>query len=152
MYELIKDSLQAYASLTVFTGLLLFSVILGTFKKTKSLTSKKIRTVIRFGVSSALICFWTWFFVYINLYPISLAYYEYNHDYAEEKIGVIDSAERDGKDRIKIVIDGKEYIMVYSSVDLFLINGRDLDKGDIVKIIYGVKSKYIFDITKSNMP
>ena len=150
MYELIKDSLQAYASLTVFTGFLVSSVIFGTFKKTKSLT-QKIRTVIRFGVSGALVCFWAWFFVYINLYSISLAYYEYNHDYAEEKIGVIDSAERDGKDRMKIVIDGKEYIMVYSSIDPFLINGRDIDKGDIVKIIYGVKSKYIFDICEFNI-
>jgi len=45
-----------------------------------------------------------------------LAYYEYKHDFTEEKIGVVEGIEQDGKDRINIIIDNTEYTMVYSSV------------------------------------
>ena len=86
----------------------------------------------------------------MNLYPISLAYYEYNHDFAEEKIGVIDGIEQDGKDRLCLNIDNTEYTMVYSSVKHSIIEDRDIDKGDTVKIKFGVRSKYIFDIYELN--
>ncbi len=109
-----------------------------------------MKTVLRSSISSILICFWIWFFVYVNLYPISLAYYEYNHDFAEEKIGVIDSIEQDSKDRIKLIIGSTEYTMVYSSVSPAFIIGKDFDEGDTVKIKFGVESKYIFDIYKLN--
>ena len=150
MYELIKSSFQAYAFAAVFSGLWILLVVYGMFKKTKKIENKKIKTVLRFGISGVLVCLWAWHFVYINLYPISLAYYEYNHDFAEEKIGVIDGIEQDGKDRMNLIIDNTEYTMVHSSVSPAVIIGKDIDEGDTVKIKFGVRSKYIFDIYELN--
>ena len=150
MYELIKSSLSAYASAAAFAGLWCFLVIHGTFKKTKNTENKKIRTVLRFSVTGVLSGFWLWFFLYVNLFPISLAYYEYNHDSVEEKIGVVESVEQNGKDLIDLVIDNREYRMVYSSVKPFAVIGKDFDEGDTVKIKFGVRSKYIFDIYELN--
>ena len=146
LYELIKDSLQAYSFVAVFSALWILSAVYATFKNTKNIKNKKMKTVLRSSISSILICFWIWFFVYVNLYPISLAYYEYNHDFAEEKIGVIDDIEQDGKDRMNLIIDNTEYTMVHSSVSPAVIIGKDIDEGDTVKIKFGVRSKYIFDI------
>ncbi len=146
MYELIKSSLSTYAFVAAVFGLWSLLVIYGMFKKTKDIENKKIKTVLRFGISGVLVCLWAWHFVYINLYPISLAYYEYNHDFAEEKTGVIDGIEQDGKDRIYLTIDNEEYTMVDSSVSPAFIIGKDFDEGDTVNIKFGVRSKYIFDI------
>ena len=147
MYELIKSSLRFYAFVAAFSGLWSLLVVYGTFKKTKNIENKKIKTVLRFGVSGVLVCLWAWHFVYMNLYPISLAYYEYNHNFVEEKIGVIDTVEQDVKDRIYLTIDNTEYTMVYSSAS----SAIDIDEGDTVKIEFGVKSKYIFDICEFNI-
>ena len=150
MDELIKSSLLTYAFVAVFSGLWILLAIYGTFKSSKSIESKKMKTVLRFGISGVLVCLWAVHFVYMNLYPISLAYYEYNHDFAEEKIGVIDGIEQDGKDRIYLNIDNAEYTMVDSSVSPAFIIGKDIDEGDTVKIKFGVRSKYIFDIYELN--
>ena len=120
------------------------------FKKTKKIENKKIKTVLRFGISGVLVCLWAWHFVYINLYPISLAYYEYSHNSVEEKIGVINSIEQDGKDRIALIIDNTEYRLVHSSTDPAVIIGKDIAEGDAVRVTFGAKSKYVFDIYKSN--
>jgi len=146
VYELIKSSLLAYAFAAAFSGLWILLAVHGTFKNTKNIENKKMKTVLRFSIGSVLVCLWAWHFVYMNLYPISLAYYEYNHDFAEEKIGVIDRIEQDVKDRMNLIIDNTEYTMVYSSVSPAVIIGRDIDEGDTVKIKVGVRSKYIFDI------
>ena len=53
-----------------------------------------MRTFFRFIICSVLASFWVYFF--ILLYPDFLAYYEYNHDLAEETIGVIDKIESGG--------------------------------------------------------
>ena len=76
MYELIKSSLSTYAFVAAVFGLWSLLVIYDMFKKTKDIENKKIKTVLRFGISGVLVCLWAWHFVYINLYPISLAYYE----------------------------------------------------------------------------
>ncbi|MBR6769301.1 MAG: hypothetical protein IKM34_07440 [Clostridia bacterium] len=150
MENLIKTNVLTYAVLTAFTGFLLLSIIYGIFKKTKRIENKKKKTVLRFGISGVLVCFWIWFFIYVNLFPISLAYYEYSHDCVEERIGTIESIEQDGKDRINIIIDNTEYTMVHSSVNPAVAIGKDIDEGDTVKFIFGVESKYIFDIYESN--
>jgi len=150
LYELIKSSLQAYSFVAAFSGLWILSAVYGTFKNTKNMENIKLKTVLRFSIGSVLICFWIWFFVCVNLYPISLAYYEYNHDFVEEKIGVIDTIEQDGKDRIYLNIDNAKYTMVDSSVSHAVNIGRDIDEGDTVKIKFGVRSKYIFDIYELN--
>ena len=150
MYELIRSSLSTYAFIAAFFGLWSLLVIYGMFKKTKDIENKKIKTVLRFGISGVLVCLLAGHFVYMNLYPISLAYYEYNHDFTEEKIGVIDGIGQDGKDRMNLIIDNTEYTMIYSSVSPAVIIGKDIDEGDTVKIKFGVRSKYIFDIYKLN--
>ena len=150
MYELIKSSLLAYAFAAVFSGLWILLVVYGMFKKTKKIENKKIKTVLRFGISGVLVCLWAWHFVYMNLYPISLAYYEYNQEIVEEKIGVIESVEQSEKDRIYLTIDNTKYTMVDSSVSPAFIIGKDIDEGDTVKIKFGVRSKYIFDIYELN--
>ena len=150
MYELMKSSLQAYAFAAVFSGLWILLAVYGTFKNTKNIKNKKMKTVLRFSIGSVLICFWIWFFVCVNLYPISLAYYEYSRNSVEEKIGVIDSIEQDGKDRINLIIGNTEYTMVHSSVSPAFIIGKDINEGDTVKIKFGVRSKYIFDIYELN--
>ena len=150
MYELIKSNLEAYAFAAAFLGLWILLVIWGTIKKTKNLERKSAKAALRFGISGVLIGFWAWFFIYVNLYPISLAYYEYSHNLTEEKIGVIKSVEQEGKDRIRFIIDDTEYTMVDSSTNPFVVIGWDVDEGDTVKIKYGASSKYIFDICKAN--
>ena len=62
MYELIKSSLQSYAFVAAFTGLCVLSAVYATFKNTKNIENKKLKTILRFSISSVLICFWTWFF------------------------------------------------------------------------------------------
>ena len=137
--------------MAVFSGLWILAVVHGMFQKTKEIENKKIKTVLRFVISGVLVCLWAWIFVYIDLYPISLAFYEYNNDFTEEKIGVIDSMEQDGNDRLNLIIDNTEYTMVYSSIKSDDIISSDIDEGDTVKIEFGVKSKYIFDICEFNI-
>ena len=143
MEELIKTNVLAYAFTAAFAGVWIFLIIYGIFKKTR-------KTVLRFGISGVLVFFWLWFFVYTNLFPVLLAYYEYNHNIVEEKTGIIEKIEQNGKDRMNIVIDNTEYTMVHSSVNPAVIIGTDIDKGDTVKFEFGVRSKYIFDICNPN--
>lgn len=149
MDELIKTNMISYLFVAVFTGICFSSIVFGIFKATKNIESKSKKVLIRCVVNGVLICFWIWFFICVNLFPISLAYYEYNHDLTEEKIGIIESIEQDGKDRIIIVINGEEYKIVDSSVRPVIVLGRDIDKGDIVKFRFGETSKFIFDVIKT---
>lgn len=160
MAELLKSSFLTHTFVAIFTGFLLFRIVFGIIKKAKKIENRKMRIILCIAVSSVLSCFWFWFFVYHNLYPISLAYYEYNQDVVEEKFGIIDSIEQDGKDRMHFIIDNKKYTMVYSSVSPFFNiiangdtvkirfgeNSKFIDEGDMVQIQFGEKSMYIFDI------
>ena len=79
-----------------------------------------------------------------------MARYEYEHICAEERVGMVEKIERI-KDRIIVIIDGEKYLVVYSSGDSDSIEiGKDIDRGNIVKFRYGKKSKFIFDISKSD--
>ena len=82
----------------------------------------------------------------MNLYPISLAYYEYNHNIVEEKIGVIESIEQNVNDRMYITIGDTDYTVVYSNAVYFEYFGNDVVEGTKVRIQFGTKSKIIFDI------
>lgn len=150
MYELIKTNLSAYILITAFMGWWILSVIYGTLKKAKQIENKKIKNLILIGVSTTLLCFWAYFFVYSRLYPISLAYYEYKNDLVKEEIGVIHDIDPKGKDRVHVVIDDIKYTMVHSSVRPYVNIHKDIAEGDTVKIRYGTKSKFIFDIYKAN--
>lgn len=150
MYELIKTSLHSYIFLAVFVGLLFSLGIISLFKKTKNIESKTLKIFLCVGVSIVLVCIYLWFFIYTNLYPISLAYYEYTNNSIVERTGVLDSIAQKGKDRINIIIDSTEYTMVYSSQKPWLSIGSDVDEGDIVKFKFGEKSKFIFEINEEH--
>ena len=146
MYELIKSSVETYFFLALFTGVLFFENVYGIIKCTKNLENKAVKAMLRIGVSGTLLLFWGWWFVYTNLYPVCLAFYEYENEFIEEKAGVITMLEYEGKDRICFIIDNVEYRMVYSSVNPVVEIGKDISKGDTVTFKYGTKSKYIFDV------
>ena len=150
MRELITANLTAYVIVALITGFVLLSIIYTIFDKTKGIESNKKKRCVRFSISGAFVGLWIWYFVYVNLFPISMAYYEYNHNVCDEKIGVIESIERSEKDRIDITIDGTEYAMVYSSENPIIIVGKDIGEGDTVKFVFGVKSRYIFDMYRLN--
>ena len=146
MEELLRINMLSYAFVTVFTAILFFSLVFGLLKKTREIENKKKKAVINSIGCGVIICFWLWFFVYINLFPISLAYYEYNNNLVEEKSGVIESVEQEGKDRIIVIIDGVKYTIVHSSVNPVVTIGKDIDTGDHVTITFGANSKFIFDV------
>lgn len=146
MEELLKTSFGTYLGITMFLGFIGVLLVYGAIENTKEMENKKIKFALRIAICSVIVCLWMCF-VYMQLYPISLAYYEYNHDIVEEKIGVINSIEQDGKDRMNLIIDDAEYTMVYSSVTPAVIIGSDIDEGDTIKIKFGEKSMYIFEIS-----
>ena len=146
MEELLKTSFGAYLGIALFLGIVGALLVYGAIENTKEMENKKIKFALRIAICSIVVCLWMCF-VYMQLSPISLAYYEYNHDIVEEKTGVINSIEQDGKDRMNLIIDNAEYTMVYSSTEPNVIIGRDIDEGDTVKIKFGEKSMYIFEIS-----
>ena len=150
MGELIKTNALAYISVAVFVGIIVSLFICGIHEKTNHIKSQIIRSVLRFGINASLVCLWVVFFIYKNLYPVTLAYYEYTHNLASEKNGIIESIECKQKDRIQITIDNVEYTIVHSSTDPVVIIGEDIDSGDDVIIRFGEKSKFIFDIKPSS--
>ena len=146
MGDLIRDNLASYIFITWMSGCGLLAIIHMIFDKTKDMENKKQKRCVRFIISGVFAGLWIWYFVYVNLFPIAMASYEYNHNFCEEKIGIIESVEQSEKDRIDITIDGTEYTMVYGSENPIVIVGKDIREGDTVKFVFGEKSKYIFDI------
>lgn len=142
MEELLKSNCSFYFFATAFAAIWVLSFIYVIFKKTKQCDSQRIKALLRVGVSSILVCLWAYLFVYIQLYPISLAYSEYMTDKIEERICTIDNVEQKSKDRIYITADNTEFTMIPGSIDSF----ASIGKGDTVKITYGEKSMFIFDI------
>ena len=99
-------------------------------------------------VCSAFGFLWLFFLAYQSLYPISLAYYEYKNDKTEEVIGTVECIEQTEKDIICLTIDGTEYKIVHNSAKPYVRIGIDFSEGDIVHIVYGECSQYIFDINE----
>ena len=146
MYELIKNNFISDIIATALTGVGVLFAIYGIFGKTKEIERVKIKTILRIISSSALVCLWAWFLIYQNLYPASLAYYEYNHGFTKEKIGIIENIAEDGTDRIDFIIDSTQYTMVHSSSNPFINVDEDIKEGDLVTITFGERSGYIFDL------
>ena len=146
MGVLIKESFLLYLFLAVFTGFWFLYVGFAVMKKTTKMENPTMRIALCSIVCSAFSFLWLFFFVYKNLYPISLAYYEYMNDKTEEAIGVVEYIEQTEKDIICLTIDGAEYKIVHDSTKPYVRIGIDVSKGDIVRIIYGESSQYIFDI------
>jgi hypothetical protein len=151
MEAAIKESFFSYLFLALFIGVSLIQLCFAFVKKIKNVENSKIRMILCVTICSAAFCFWLFFFVIGELYPISLAYSECKNGLTEETVGVIDSIEQEGKDRVRLVIKGTEYTMVYSSSEPFANIGKDIVEGDYVKISFGEKSKYLFDIYETNL-
>ena len=146
MGKLIHESFAMYLFLAIFTGLWFLSVGFGIAKKIRNIENQKIRKGLCVIVCSVLGFLWEFFFVYKNLYPISLAYYEYQNDKTEEVIGVVEYIEQTQKDIICLRIDGVAYTIVHNSTKPYVRIVIDVSRGDEVRIIYGENSKCIFDI------
>lgn len=149
MGELLKNDFLLRALATAFTALFIFLVSRGIFIQTREMDKLKRKTLLRVGISSVLVCFWLYCFIYRMLYPISLAYYEFQKGLSEETIGVVECIEQQAKDRIYLTIDGVEYTLVHSSTDPYVRIGIDIAEGDVVHIVYGENSMYIFDIREA---
>lgn len=148
MEELLKTSFYSYAFVALFTGWWVASVSIGIIRLTKKIENNKLQIALRTVICSALIVLWSYFIVYLNAYPISLAYYEYKNNLTEEKIGVVDSIGQDDKDHMHISIDGTKYTVAYSSQKPYANGTKGIKKGDTVWILVGENSMYIFDISK----
>lgn len=146
--QLLEKNLETYICLAVFTGLISLLAITGLFKNTIKIENKKIKYSLRMTITLAIVILWSYFYIYVNLYPVSLAYYEYINESTEEKTGIIRNIEQESKDRINIVIDNTEYTMVHSNQNK-PFNSNNIKKGDKVQIQFGKKSKYIFSIYES---
>ena len=145
MKEHLDNSLEFHIVITVFALLVLILSIHGTFKKTKKMENKRIKKVVRLGLITVLVCLWS-LFTYWQLYPYALSNYEYDNNLTEEYIGVVDSIEKKDKETVYVIIDGTKYKMSHSTAKPVFKIGRDFDEGETVKIVYGRKSMYIFDI------
>ena len=146
MEDLIKQSFLSYLFLALFIGIVCVQLCIFAIQKTKAIANHKIRFTSCIAICTVFVILWGYLFVYTNLFPISLAYSECKKGVTEETVGIIESIEQDGKDRVNIVINGKEYVMVYASAHPFVDIDTDITEGDSVKISFGKKSKYIFDI------
>ena len=144
MFQLLKSSLYAYIAVAAIVGVGILAFIYVIFKKTKNINNKKLKVLLRVVVGGISLCLWAWFYVYVNLYPISLAYYEYTNGFAEEKVGIIDSITNVTKDRISLIVDGVEYTIIDNVVAP--IYDKDIGIGDTVKLKFGKRSMYVFDI------
>ena len=148
MGELLKTYFLFYIDLMVFEMVWIAGVVIALIKRTKNIEYNMVKITLRIVICSALIGLWAYFIVYRWTYPISLAYYEYKNNLAEEKSGVIDSIDRKNRDYIHIKIDDTIYIMAYNSQDPYNNVTIDIVRGDTVRFVAGEKSKYIFDISK----
>ncbi|MBR6502003.1 MAG: hypothetical protein IKT42_01020 [Clostridia bacterium] len=148
MFDLLSDDFDQRVLWTTFIGIWVLSSIWGVFVKTKQIESKKKKKILRIAISCVLVFVWLYFIVYRSLYPISLAYYEYKNDLTNEKIGVIYNIEQLNQDRMKFVIDDTKYTIVYSWEKPLANIGKDIVNGDVVKIVYGKNSKFVFNMYK----
>ena len=93
--QLLEKNLETYICLAVFTGLISLLAITGLFKKTINIENKKIKYSLRMTITLAIVILWSYFYIYVNLYPVSLAYYEYINESTEEKTGIIRNIEQE---------------------------------------------------------
>lgn len=144
--ELLESLFGSYLAVTIFAGVFVSVLCMVIVKKTQEIDRQKIRITLRVTLCSLLVILWGYCFVFAQLYPISLAYYEYKSNTVISTVGTIESVEIDGKDRILLSIDGKEYALVYGSTAYPYAFTKKLAKGNRVYIEFGKKSKYIFNL------
>ena len=143
--ELLESLFGSYLAVTIFAGVFVSVLCMVIVKKTQEIDRQKIRITLRVTLCSLLVILWGYCFVFAQLYPISLAYYEYKSNTVISTVGTIKSVEID-KDRILLSIDGKEYVLVYNSTAYPYTFTKKLKKGNRVYIEFGKKSKYIFNL------
>jgi len=148
MENLLRTSCYSYLFVAVFLGIWILLFLKASAKK---YAQSKVRKTLCTIVCCFLLFFWLYFFVCSGVYPVTLAYYEYNNDLTSKTTGVITNIEQKIKDRIEINIDDQKYFIVYSSQKHYsaMINGLNI--GDTVETIYGERSLYIFEIYKADI-
>lgn len=146
MEELLRENLLNYIGIAIFFFIWILMAIFGIVVKTKKMEVQKIRIAICLTVGSVLMFIFSYFIVYLHLYPIALANFEYNNSLSEETEGVVNSVKIDRNDRVSLFVDGEKYIIVYSNDGPYVNIDKDIKKGDTVKIVFGEKSKYVFGI------
>ena len=150
MEELLRTGFITSVALVLFAGCFFGRCILVVIKKTTNMENQKLKIVLRSVICSVIAIFWLYVIVYMNMYPRSLAYYEYKNDIADETIGTISEITYVNKEIIRIRINNTNYTMARSSEKHYKGIGKVIDEGDTVKIKFGVRSKYIFDIYESD--
>lgn len=143
MDKLLETSLYTYIYLTIFIGVIVGLLLINLFWQTKKINTKWIKISVRTTICGVLLGFWTYFFVYRNLYPVSLAYYENKNNLTVDVVGVVESINLVRKDRLYVNIDGTVYVMVYSSQKPYNSITADLVKGKTVYLRVGKHSMYI---------
>ena len=150
MDELLKTLLLTYIFVAIFVGICMFSVVCGCIRMTDKIENNQIKYLLRIVICGALISLWVYYFIFQNVYPLSVAYYECRNGIVEERTGILDGINRREKDRIEVIIDGEFYMMVYSSQESDTQITKGLDKGSLVCFSYGEHSMYIFSISRSS--
>ena len=146
MEELLRENLLNYIGIAIFFCIWIFLALFGIIIKTKKMEVRKIRIAICSIVGSILIFIFGYFIVYRQLYPVALANFEYNNNVSEETIGVVVSIKVDRNDRVSLLVEEEKYIIVYNNDGVYANIDKDIKKGDVVKIVFGEKSKFVFDI------
>lgn len=146
MIDLLKGNLRFYCCLALFFAIVLLMIVGGIIKKTRLIESKLIKYSLRNVITFILVSLWLYYFICLNIYPLSYSYYEYKNNITGETVGVIEGIEYIPKDRLVIKIGEMSYTMVYSSQDPYKGVGEKIKAGDNVRIIFGKKSGYVFDI------
>ena len=147
MEQALKELFWLQVFVVASMALVIISIIINIIKKTTDIGNRDVRAVLCFVTCSALALFLI-YFVTLH-YPDFLAYYEYNHDLAEETIGVIDRIESGGGQHLYFIIDNTKYTMARDNPPPY---DPYIREGDVVKIRFGEQSMYIFDIYELNVP
>ena len=147
MEVLLRNAFWLCLIVTVLAITWLSLFVIGVLKNSKQIESKLMRLFLCFLVLAIFLFVFSYFFIYQSLYPISLAYYEFKNDISYEITGTVTGIVREGRDRVKVIVGGETYTIVYDKSSPFSYIADDISEGDSVTLTVGQKSKYVFDVS-----
>ena len=146
MEKLLKLLTMASLFVVIFSAYTFIVLAVGLCKSTKRIEAKRLRAFARICICVSLSSVWILILADLRPYSLCLAYSECRNQAAKETVGVIDRIEQPRKDRICYYIDGQKYTMAYGTQETYVHLDWGIEEGDTVRIQYGERSKYIFDI------
>ena len=146
MEKLLKSLTIASLFVVIFSACTFIVFAVGWCKATKRIEAKRLRAFVRICICVSLSIVWILILADLRPYSLCLAYSECRNQAAKETVGVIDRIEQPRKDRICYYIDGQKYTMAYGTQETYVYLSLGFEEGDTVRIQYGERSKYIFDI------